>query len=197
MRGEELSTSEIEAAYRSEVQRIEESLDQITFGPGGLISGYAVTILDTLAKEGKAEIVHLDANNAVIKSITDIGAAYAAYYNLLASSGEATLAALNEAKAKVYETQNDRAQEQSAIDALGDAAGMTYTTFAAILSTAGIKMTDDIVNQYTESLGGNKMRIKDFASFARVMKWDYDSEEYTSAFKSYNDSLIEANQHIK
>jgi len=63
-----------------------------------------VTILDTLAKEGKAEIVHLDANNAVIKSITDIGAAYAAYYDALAKSGEATLEALNEAKAKVLET---------------------------------------------------------------------------------------------
>jgi len=70
---------------------------------------------------------------------------------------------------------------------------MTYTTFGAILSTAGIEMTDDIVNQYTESLGGGKMRIKDFAAFARVMKWDYDSEEYTSAFKSYNDALIERN----
>ena len=197
LKGEELTSADIEQAYRAQVSEIEGALEQITFGPGGLISGYAVTILDTLAKEGKAEIVHLDANNAVIKSITDIGAAYAAYYDALAKSGEATLEALNEAKAKVLETQGDRYKEQSAIDALGDAVGMTYTAFAAILSDAGIEMTDDIIRDYTESLGGNKMRIKDFASFARVMKWDYDSEEYTSAFKSYNDALIERNTQVK
>ena len=197
LKGEELTSADIEQAYRAQVSEIESSLDQITFGPGGLVSGYAVTILDTLAKEGKAEIVHLDANNAVIKSITDIGAAYAEYYKALAKSGEATLEALNEAKAKVLETQGERYKEQKAIDALGDAAGMTYTSFAAILSDAGIEMTDDIIDQYTESLGGTKMRIKDFASFARVMKWDYDSEEYTSALKTYNDSLVERNTQVK
>jgi len=45
-----------------------------------------------------------DGSSAVITSVTDIAAAYEEYYKLLAESGEATLAALNEAKAKVLET---------------------------------------------------------------------------------------------
>jgi len=47
-----------------------------------------------------------------------------------------------------------------------------------------------------EHLGGNKMRIKDFAAFAEGMGWDTSSEEYKAAFKAYNDSLIEYEQHI-
>jgi len=115
----------------------------------------------------------------------------------LAASGEATLEALNEAKAKVLETQDNRAAEQSAIEALGEASGMTYTQFGAILSTAGIEMTDEIINQFTESIGGNKMSIKNFTAFAQAMNWDFNSEEYVSAFKTYNDSLIKLNTQVK
>jgi len=70
------------------------------------------------------------------------------------------------------------------------------------MTDMGIELTDDLMQSLTdtgiiESLGGAKMRIKDFAAFARAMKWDFDSEEYTSAFSSFNDGLIEQNKKVK
>lgn len=189
--GKEVTASDIESAYRSEISQLEDAFDQLAYGPGSLISGRAKDIISAL--KGYS-VVELDDNNAVITQIGEISDAYKAYYDALKESGEATLAALNEAYAKVLETKNGRDKEQAAIDALGDAAGMTYTTFAAILSNAGVEMSDDIVKLYTESMGGNKMRIKDFTGFASAMGWKSDSEEYISAFKTYNDSLIELNR---
>ena len=193
VQGKELTSEEIESAYLSQVQQLEEAFDQLEYGIGSIVNGEAVTALQNAGYK----LTELGGGNAVIDSIGNISEAYQNYYEALERTNSATVAALNEAKAKVLETQDGRYREQKAIDALGDAAGMTYTTFASILSDAGIKLTDDIIEEYTESLGGNKMRIKDFASFARVMGWDYDSEEYTSAFKSYNDSLIERNKQVK
>ena len=190
---QEVSSADIEKAYRTKISKLEEALDQLEYGIGSIVSGEAVQILE---KAGY-QLQDLGGGSAVITGLVDIAEAYQSYYNTLSQNNEVTLAALNEAKAKVLETQDGRHKEQIAIDAIGDAAGMTYTTFAAILSDAGIELNDQIIDQYTESLGGGKMRIKDFAAFARTMKWDYDSEEYTSAFKSYNDSLIERNKQVK
>lgn len=189
--GKEVSASDVESAYRSEISQLEDAFDQLAYGPGSLISGRAKDIISTL--EGYS-IAPLDDNNAVITQIGDISLAYQAYYEKLSETNEATLAALNSAKAKVLETQNGRANEQQAIDALGQASGMTYSAFAEILSNAGIELTDEIINRYTESMGGNKMRIKDFGAFAAAMGWQTGSEEYTSAFKAYNDGLIELNR---
>ena len=196
--GKELSASDIEAAYRVQVSGLENALDQLTYGVGSLVSGDAVQILT----DAGYALQSIGGGSAVITSIGKITDAYQAYYNTLAQSGEATLAALNEAKARVLETQNGRAAEQMAIEALGDASGMTYTRFASIFTDAGIELTDDIMNQLTkdgiiEAMGGNKMRIKDFARFAEAMNWDYNSEEYISAFKTYNDSLIELNKKVE
>ena len=198
----ELSSSDIEAAWRTEVSAVEEAFDQLLYGPGSLVSGKAKEILEKLSAEGKASITAIDANNAVVNSITDVAAAYQAYYDALAETGEATLAALNEAQAKVFETQGRRSQEQAAIDALGDASGMTYSAFAEIFTNAGYELTDELMQQLgqagiVQAMGGNKMRISDFATFARLMKWDFNSEEYISAFKTYNDSLIEINHKVE
>ena len=191
--GKELTSSEIESAYRAQVAQLESAVEQLEYGVGSLISGDAIAILQA----ADYDLAKLDDNNYIIKSIGDISKAYAEYYDKLSKTNEATLAALNEAKAKVEETKDGRYKEQKAIDALGDASGMTYTAFATILTDAGIEMTDEILATYTEALGGNKMRIKDFASFARMMKWDYGSEEYMSAFKTFNDGLIERKDKLK
>jgi hypothetical protein len=73
---------------------------------------------------------------------------------------------------------------------------MTYSTFSQLLTDMGIKLTVPLMDELersgiTESMGGNKMRIKDFASFARRMNWDLNSEEYLSAFSTFNDGLVE------
>lgn len=199
--GKELTSANIESAYRAQVSQIENSFEQLITGPGGIVTGTAKTILETLQSQGKASITALDANNAVVNSITDIAAAYQEYYNLLAQSGEATLESLNSAYAKVLETRQERAQEQQAIDALSDASGMTFETLGTIFSEAGINLeqyADELESSgIIESLGGNKVRIKDFAAFARRMNWDFNSEEYLSAFSSFNDGLIESNKKNK
>jgi len=79
---------------------------------------------------------------------------------------------------------------------------MTYSAFAEIFTNVGMELTDDMMEQMTEakvieSMGGNKLRIKDFNRFAQAMHWDYNSEEYISAFKSYNDGLIELNKKVE
>ena len=195
--GKELTSADIEAAYRTEVAQLEDALDQLTYDVGSLVSGDAVKIL----QQAGYELAYFDENNAVIIGMetANINQAYQAYYDALAQSGEATLAALNEAKAKVLETQGNRAVEQQAIDALGDAMGMSYTRFADIFTQAGIELTDTLMEQLTtdnviESMGGNKMRITDFSRFAQAMGWQFNSEEYVSAFKTYNDSLIKMNK---
>ena len=191
--GQELTAADVEKAYRAKASKLEEAVEQLEYGIGSIVSGETVQILH----DAGYSLQDIGGGSAVITGIKDISEAYKQYYETLTQTNGVTLAALNEAKAKVLETQDGRHKEQAAIDALGDAAGMTYTTFAAILSDAGIELNDQIIDQYTESLGGGKMRIKDFAAFARTMKWDYDSEEYTSAFKSYNDSLIERNKQVE
>ena len=194
--GKEASASDIADAYLSEIQQLEDAFEQLAYGPGSLISGKATEIINELKDKGY-KTIDLGNGNAVITQIGDISDAYKAYYDKLYASNEATLAALNEAKAKILETQDGRYKEQAAINALGDAAGMTYTQFGSILADAGYMLTDELVEQFTESMGGNKMRIKNFAAFASAMGWSTDSEEYLSAFKTYNDSLIKLNRQTE
>lgn len=199
LQGKELTSADIESAYRAQVSRIESASEMLTSGVGSLVNGKAIQMLEDagyqLQRMG-------DGNTAVIEQIGNISQAYENYYTELYNTGEATLEALNNAKAKVLETKDGRDKEQKAIDTLGDAAGMTYSTLAQLMTDLGIELTDDLMTSLQstgiiESLGGAKIRIKDFAAFARAMKWDFDSEEYTSAFSAYNDGLIDVNNKAK
>jgi len=84
---------------------------------------------------------------------------------------------------------------------MGDAMGMTYDTLGQILGKSGIKLEDwinDTANQSMfERIGAGKIRITDFTKFAAQQGWQPGSEEYTSAFKAYNDSLIEYNKNVE
>ena len=198
LQGKELTSADIESAYRAQVSRIEAASEKLTSGVGSLVSGEAIQILENagyqLQRMG-------DGNTAVIEQVGNIANAYAQFYETLKSSGEATLESLNSAYAKVLETRQGRAQEQQAIEAIGNASGMTFETLGTIFSEAGINL-EQYANELErsgiiESLGGNKVRIKDFAAFARRMNWNFDSEEYTSAFSSFNDGLIDQNKKAK
>jgi len=84
---------------------------------------------------------------------------------------------------------------------MGDAMGMTYSALGEILAKQGIPMEQwmntDANKSIYEKIGAGKIRITDFTRFAAQMGWEPGSEEYTSAFKSYNDALIEMNSHVK
>ena len=102
---------------------------------------------------------------------------------------------MNKVAAKVLENRDG---EQVVIDALGDAASMTYTRLGEILEQKGIKLTeqyfDNNLKGIVKSIGGGKVRIEDFNAFADLMSWEANSEEYWSAFKTYNDAMVELNR---
>ena len=195
LKGEELTSADIEKAYLAQITPLQNSLEQLSYGIGSIVSGKTIELLN----DTNYTLQNLGNGSAVITSLGDISKAYKNYYDALVATNEATLAELNDAYAKVLETQDGKAIEQRAIDALGEASGMTYSTLGQILSDAGLSLEKNLedLSDIIESTGGNKIRITDFAAFARRMKWDYNSEEYISAFKTYNDGLIERNTQVK
>ena len=181
----EATAKEIEAVYRAAIAPLEDVQAQLEYGVGSLVSGAAIDILS-------AADYTID-DNGVIESIGDLNKAYLIYYQKLKDTNGATIAAINAAYAKVLETNDG---EQVIIDVLGDAANMTYTRLGDILASAGKRLDDEFnnISQYIESIGGNKIRITDFAGFANYMGWEANSEEYWSAFKTYNDAMVELNR---
>lgn len=194
--GKTLTADEVEAAYRSEVSQLTAAFEQLVYEPGTIIDNAAADILEQ-ANFGIERIE--DTNQALITSVGNINEAYIIYLDKLRASGEATLVDLNEATAMTLET--NESEKTEVIETLGKAASMTYSEFANILTKAGIELTEGMINQLEEAdiikkLGGGKMQIIDFKSFADLMHWDIDanSEEYVSAFRAYNDALIELNR---
>jgi len=191
--GTTLSDSDIEAAYRNEVANFVNAIDTVIAKPGEIIDSATAEII--ALSGGKVNELG-ESGQYVVETAANL---YEAYNNLLTrleATGEATLADLNKVAALALENRDG---EQAAIDALGDATGMTFTRFGEILADAGIQLTETMINDLETSgiidlMGGNKMRIADFSRFADLMGWDANSEEYVSAFKTYNDSLIEMNR---
>lgn len=191
--GKELSASDVEAAYRREVKSLVDAIDTVTSGAGALVDETTANLIN--AAGGKA-IELAGTGQYVVESAANLYDAYNELLNRLKDTGEATLADINKVAALALENKDG---EQQAIDALGDAAGMTYTRFGEILAQAGYELSEELMSQLTSAgivkqLGGSKMQITDFSAFADLMDWDAGSEEYVSAFKSYNDSLIEMNR---
>ena len=194
--GKTLSASDVESAYRGQISKWVDAIDTIVAKPGEIVDVATAGIIGT-----SGGIVNElgDTGQFVVESAANL---YEAYNNLLrqmAATGEATLADLNKVAALALENRDG---EQQVIDALGDAAGMTFTRFGEILANAGIQLTEDMVNNLEAAgiidlMGGNKMKIVDFQAFADLMHWDANSEEYISAFKTYNDSLIEMNRQAE
>ena len=194
--GTTLSASDVEAAYRSQIDDYINAIDTITSQPGAIVD----TMTAEIIKISGGKVTELgNTGQFVVQSAANL---YEAYKNLLAGmkmTGEATLADLNKVVALALENRDG---EQVVIDALGDAAGMTFSRFGEILADAGIELSENMINQLEASgivdlMGGNKMRIADFSRFADLMGWDASSEEYVSAFKTYNDSLISMNRQAE
>lgn len=191
--GKELSASDVEAAYRREVSSLVDAIDTVTSGAGALVDETTANLIN--AARGKATEL-AGTGQYVVESAANLYDAYNELLNRLKATGEATLADINKVAALALENKDS---EQQAIDALGDAAGMTYTRFGEILAQAGYELSEELMSQLTSAgivkqLGGSKMQIADFSAFADLMGWNAGSEEYVSAFKSYNDSLIDMNR---
>ena len=194
--GQQLSNQDIETLYRSSISSYVNAIDTVMTKPGEIVDRTTANLI----RDSGGKVNQLGTTGQfVVESAANL---YEAYNNLLqkmAATGEATLADLNKVAALALENRDG---EQQVIDALGDASGMTFTRFGEILADAGIQLTEDMVNQLEAAgiidlMGGNKMKIVDFQAFADLMNWDANSEEYVSAFKSYNDSLIDMNRQAE
>ena len=182
----ELTTEEIQNAYRAQVAPIKALYDQIDELQVGSV--VAKNQINALTKAGFTVNA-----NGVVTTVGNLVEAYKSLYDQMKDTGEATLAEINEALGKYLDNRDG---EQQAIDALSNAANMTYSQLAEIYTQAGIELTEELVDAMEEvgiikGLGGNKLMIQDFRAFAKQMNWGEGSEEYINAFKAYNDSLIE------
>ena len=183
---DKLTTEEIQAAYRAQVEPIKAVFNTIKDLQAGSI--VAKNQIDILISAG------FDVNqDGVITTVGNLIDAYSSLYTMMKNTGEATIAELNTAMGTFLDNTDG---EQQAIDALNNAAGMTYSQFAEIYTKAGIELTSEMVSQMRTSgiikhLGGNKMMISNFESFASTMGWDPTSEAYLEGLKSYRTSMIE------
>ena len=198
--GRDLTADEIKTLYQAEVTRIKTAEEQLTAKIGDIVTGDAVTILEsagyTIQKIGE------DGKVGIVKGLSSIEAAYRVYFNKLKKSNEATLADLNNATAKILSVKNGRDKQQAAIDAIGDAASMNYERLGEIFTEAGSQLTEEYAESLEsrgiiKNLGGNKLAITDFEEFAKELQLDTNSEQYVSAFKTYNDSLIKMNRQAE
>ena len=190
--GRDLTAEEVKEAYLSELNQYKDALSELD---NGIQKGSIITN-DFLRKALEDADFEID-KNGVVTTVGNMINAYHNIYNGMKDGGEATVFELNETYAKILEMEDD----VDAISALGDAASMTYTRLGEILATKGIELTDEFLTQYSnaiQKLGGGKIRITNFDKFAtEIMGWtdiDTSSEEYISAFKTYNDSLVDMNR---
>ena len=113
------------------------------------------------------------------------------------STNVATVSELNAAYAKLLTAKDSK--DIDAVDALNNAMGMTYDALGELLGKYNKDLETFMRNPSSfglEKIGAGKVRIKDFSKFASEMGWKAGSEEYVSAYKTYNSSLIEYNKHI-
>ena len=196
IRGKTLSDDTVEKLYRKQVNNFVEAIDKVGAQAGEIVDSTTGALISMSG--GKVSILE-DTGLAVVESAANL---YEAYNNLLqrmTATGEATLADLNNVAAKVLENRDG---EQQIIDALGDASSMTYTRFGEILAQQGIKLTEQLVDSMANAgiikqLGGANMAITDFKGLADIFGWDANSEQFVSAFKTYNDSLIQMNRQAE
>ena len=195
IKGADASSEELAAAYNAQINRLRDAMDDVSKQVGETVVGYSINVLEAAGYT----LQKLDDGTAVITAVGDMVAAYNLIYNRMKETSEATTADLNSAYAKAL-TANEQA-DIDAIDTLGDAMGMTYESLGELLEKYGdenFKSLEYAMAHMTElgieKIGNGKIRIYDFATFAKQMGWEQGSEEYISALKTYNDSFIKLNR---
>lgn len=186
---EDLTADQIKTAYRTKVDNLSSAMSQI-------LTLQVNDVIDPVTAELLKGSVSVD-SNGVVTSIINMTAAYKNLYQQMKATANATESEINAAFADLISA--NQASETDAIAALGDAMGMSYASLGEYLTKYTNTYLDEVVDEFgnildasfgLESIGNGKVRIYDFAAFAEKMKWQPDSEEYTAAFKAYNDSLI-------
>ena len=188
-----VSTEELEAAYNASINRLRSAVEQVTSEVGDTITGSAVAIMQAAGYKMDT----LDDGSAVITSMGNMADAYNMLYTQMAFNAQSTQKELNNVYAQ-YLTASEQGNID-AIEAMGNAMGMTYEAFGDLLAQYGKNGFESLQYALNNSidlggikqLGNGKIRIENFQKFAEQMNWEIGGEEYTTAFKAYNDALIE------
>lgn len=192
---ENVSTDEIKALYQADFTRLQTAISQLeNIAVGQIIDGSLVDVIKAL-NDANFKITDLGDGTAVVEAVGDMIGAYKMIYSAMKESSGKTTKDLNALYAKLL-NENEK-QDIDAISTLQNAMGMTYDALGELLAKYNKELEDVMLNKSDyglEQIGGGKVRIFDFAAFASSMGWEQGSEEYISAFKTYNDSLIALNR---
>ena len=190
--GKELSTDEIEAAYRAQVAPLSSLAESIaTLEAGSIVAKNQIDALRTAGFQ-----VNTD---GVVTVVGDLVSAYRSIYQQMKNTGEATISELNKVVGNLLDNRDG---EQIAINAIEKAMGMRYSDLAQIYTDAGIQLTESMINQMLKEgtlkhLGGNQVMISDFEAFAKQMGWDPTSEQYFTELKAYRESRAKYNKTVE
>jgi len=142
--------------------------------------------------------------DGVVNATFDMVEAYTAIYTEMKSTAGATTADLNKTYAELLTAKDQRNMDVT--EMLENASGMTYDALGQILSRYNIRLEDaldDAAGYGLESTGFGKVRLTNWEAFAKkVFKTEdlaaiANTPEYISAFKAYNDGLIELNKNTE
>ena len=192
--GKSLTAKEVEAAYRSQANKLEDAAQMLTYGIGSIIDETTADIVKNTG--GKVDQIG-QTSQYVITSTGDLAKAYLELYDKMAHDNATTLTRLNEIMALHFEAGS----EKEAIDFVGDAAKMSWTRLAEAFSKAGYNMTTELITKLTQQgiikdLKNGNVRVLKPEQLLNALGMNPNSDEYTFALKTLNDSLIEANNKI-
>ena len=191
------SQEELEAAFNSQINKLNDIMSQVGDLVAGQFVGTEGKLYQVLNRVGAVD------DSGVIKAGFDMVEVYAAIYAEMTKTAGATTAGLNDAYAKLL-----TAQDQTNIDiteALKNGNGMSYADFGNLLAKYDIKFEDYMTEHWDTVMrdGFGNIRITDWEGFAKnIFKTDNlnairNTDEYISAFKAYNDGLIELNKNTE
>ena len=190
------SQEELEAAFNSQINKLNDVMSQVGDLVAGQFVGTEGKLYEVLARAGAVD------DNGVVKASFDMVAVYAAIYAEMSKTAGATTAGLNDAYAQLLTAEDQRNIDIT--EALKNGNGMSYADFGSLLAKYDIKFEDYMAKHYDAVMrdGFGNIRITNWNAFAESIWGDNldqvkNTREYTSAFKAYNDGLIELNKNAE
>ena len=191
------SQEELEAVFNSQINKLNDVMSQVGDLVAGQFVGTEGKLYEVLRRAGAVD------GNGVVQAGFSMVDVYAAIYAEMTKTVGVTTAGLNDAYAKLL-----TAQDQTNIDiteALKNGNGMSYADFGNLLAKYDIKFKDYMTEHWDTIIrdGFGNIRITDWEGFAKnVFKTDNldairNTDEYISAFKVYNDGLIQLDKQAK
>ena len=198
--GQQLSDADAKSIYRSRVEQLMQAAQELmSTSIGGVISDTTADLLG-YSNAGAARLTA--SGSTVLQTAENLVEAYTKLYDKLIESGAATLSELNQIMARELGAEFEAANgSNKGVEYLSKAASMTYEDFGQIFAQAGVSLAEhfsELVEQgIISEIGGGLIRVENFAAIAQRLGIEQNSQEYTKAFKAYNDSLIQLDTTVK